>query len=202
MKQKLIFAAVVVGFVALALIGRERAPDTQITAAPSPEAGTNSAPTTFAESKSQRKRKRGKRNRERREISTPENPRPTGRFTEENEERRNSNEYKHARHAGNDWLALANQLQTDGHAELSEDARFLSRFFKRARRPDADQSNWATLIGKEVELVERVRTTPFTLSADAEEILQKREASLELCECVVDGEVVIPPAQNATTQAP
>ena len=202
MKQKLIFAAVVVGFVALAFIGRERAPDTQITAAPSAEAGANPAPANVGEAKSQRTRKRGKRNRERREISTPENPRPTGRFTEENEERRGSNEYKHARHAGNDWLALANQLQTDGHPELSEDARFLSRFFRRARRPDADQSNWATLIGKELELLERVRTTPFTLSADAEEILKKREASLELCECVVDGQVVIPPAQNSTPKTP
>ncbi len=202
MKQKLIFAAVVVGFVALALIGRERAPDTQITSATNSEAGANPAPANVADAKSKRTRKRGKRNRERRQISTPENPNPTGRFAEENEARRNSNEFKHARHAGNDWLALANQLQTDGHPDLSEDARVLSRFFRKARRPDADQSNWVTLIGKELSLLERVRAAPFTLSPNAQQILKKREASLELCECVVDGKAVIPPAQNSTTQTP
>ena len=163
MKGKLLFVGIIAAFVALAIFAREPNVPASSEAGLTDEVGAGEGETT-KRGKGRKGRKRGKKQRQRRDIETPENPIPPGRFDDENSERRATSFYRHAKIASNRWQALGNELQNEGRDALSESAKTLARALRRARRRDAKDADQGALLEQEQALIETMRNTE--LSAD------------------------------------
>jgi flagellum-specific peptidoglycan hydrolase FlgJ len=158
---KLIFLGIIAAFVALAIFSREpTGPDVsgdEVHNEGGDEEARGAKRKKGKKGKARKGRKQAKNQRQRRDIETPENPIPTGRFDDENSGRRSTPFYRHAKIASNRWQALANELETEGRAELSESAKTLSRALRQARRPNAQETDQEALLLREQETIAQMR---------------------------------------------
>jgi len=173
-KGKLIFVGIIAAFVALAIFTREpNGPDVSGDEVRN-EVGDDEA--RGAKRKGRKGRKRAKNQRQRRDIETPENPIPTGRFDDENSGRRSTPFYRHAKISSNRWQALANELETEGRADLAESAKTLARALRSARRPDAQEADQKALLLREQETIAQMRGAELS-TEQAQEVERMAKAA-------------------------